>query len=167
MGSHWRHRSANTWSAVTDSFMWGVSLSEGTPHLKIWTHFRFDSCFTEVFSMKDQWVIWAASSPFGSKGSPFCLLPVSIQTSRDFCAASKSLPPPGDESFPLGPESGSLHPTDFMLKQMRFRYGDFLTALLLKFYIGYNKWSCIQPWPCIHCSKQYIVITSWKTSVFS
>ena len=23
-------------------------------YLKIWTHFRFDSCFTEVFSMKDQ-----------------------------------------------------------------------------------------------------------------
>ena len=24
--------------------------------LKIWTHFRFYSCFTEVFSMKDQWM---------------------------------------------------------------------------------------------------------------
>ena len=32
----------------------GVSSSEGTPHLKIWTHFEIYSCFTEVFSVKDQ-----------------------------------------------------------------------------------------------------------------
>ena len=36
MGSHCKHRSANTWSAVNDSFKWGVSSSEGTPHLKTW-----------------------------------------------------------------------------------------------------------------------------------
>ena len=47
MGSHWRHISDNTWSAVTDSFTrWGIS-SEGTPRLKMWTHFGFDSCFME------------------------------------------------------------------------------------------------------------------------
>ena len=33
----------------------GDSLSEGTCHLKIWAHFRIYSCFTGVFSMKDQW----------------------------------------------------------------------------------------------------------------
>ena len=58
-------------------------------------------------------------------------------------------------------------PKDFILKQMTsFCYGHFLTMLLLKFYVGCNKWSCIQPWSCSHCSKQYIVITSWKMSVF-
>ena len=40
MGSHWRHRSGNTWSAVTDSFAWGVYLI-CTHHLKIWTHLLF------------------------------------------------------------------------------------------------------------------------------
>ena len=30
------------------------SLSEDAPRLKIWTHFGFDSCFTDVFSTKDQ-----------------------------------------------------------------------------------------------------------------
>ena len=89
MGSHWRHRWGNSWSAVTGSFR-GENLTAylGTssenvnsylmsmctsscslhlttmgeyiwqliwaPHLKIWTHFRFGSCFTEVFSTKDQ-----------------------------------------------------------------------------------------------------------------
>ena len=42
--------------------------------------------------------LWVASSPFSSKGSPFHLLPVSVQTSREFCVAPKSLPPPDDES---------------------------------------------------------------------
>ena len=120
MGSHWRHRSGNSWSAVTGSFAWGVYLNLNTSsenmnsylmsvctsscalhltssggyiwqlictlylkmwthiwcpcalhfvhfiwqlwgvhliwalHLKIWTHFGFDSCSTEVFSTKDQ-----------------------------------------------------------------------------------------------------------------
>ena len=40
MGSHWRHRSGNTWSAVTDSFAWGVYLI-CTHCLKIWTHLLF------------------------------------------------------------------------------------------------------------------------------
>ena len=34
----------------------GVNLS-WTLHLKIWTHFGFYSCITEVFSTKDQWII--------------------------------------------------------------------------------------------------------------
>ena len=32
----------------------GVSSSEGTLHCKIWAHFEIYSCFTEVFSTKDQ-----------------------------------------------------------------------------------------------------------------
>ena len=38
---------------------------------------------------------WATSSPFFTKGSPFHQ--VKVQTSREFCAATKSLPPPDDE----------------------------------------------------------------------
>ena len=53
---------------------------------------------------------WAASSPVICKGSPFH--EVKVQTSREFCAAPKSLPPPDDESSPPGSETCSLHPTD-------------------------------------------------------
>ena len=38
-------------------YMWTAvvrGVSEGC-HLKIWIHFGFDSCFTDVFSTKDQW----------------------------------------------------------------------------------------------------------------
>ena len=59
-----------------------------------------------------------ASSPYSSKGSHFHLLLVSVQTSREFCAAPKSLPPPDDESSPPGPKPVSIHPTDIILKQM-------------------------------------------------
>ena len=37
MGSHWRHRWGNSWSAVTGSFMGGY-IWIWTLHLKIWTH---------------------------------------------------------------------------------------------------------------------------------
>ena len=37
MGSHYRHGSANTWSAVTDSFMWGVSA-----HLRVHLVWKLD-----------------------------------------------------------------------------------------------------------------------------
>ena len=49
MGSHYRHRSANNWSAVNDSFKWGVSSSEGTPHLKTWPNSsgHFEGALTE------------------------------------------------------------------------------------------------------------------------
>ena len=85
MGSHYIHSSANQWSAVTGSFTWRVhhltvlkrlslqtfisqsvicckwqfqmvgTLVVEASSVKLWTHFEFDSCFTEVFSMKDQW----------------------------------------------------------------------------------------------------------------
>ena len=35
--------------ATRCQYQQGVSSSEGTPHLKIWTHFEIYSCFTEVF----------------------------------------------------------------------------------------------------------------------
>ena len=52
MGSHWRHRSAKTSSPVTGSFVRGGYIWEliWERHLKIWTHFGFYSCLTEVFS---------------------------------------------------------------------------------------------------------------------
>ena len=53
---------------------------------------------------------WAASIPFVFKGSPFH--EVKVQTSREFWAAPKSLPPPDDESSPLGSKTCSLHLTD-------------------------------------------------------
>ena len=53
---------------------------------------------------------WAASSPFVSKGSPFHQ--AKVQTSREFCAAPKSLPSPDDESSPSGSKTCSLHPMD-------------------------------------------------------
>ena len=52
MGSHWQHGSAKNSPPGTCSFIWGF-ISAGCC-LKIWTHFGFDSCFTEVFSMKYQ-----------------------------------------------------------------------------------------------------------------
>ena len=53
---------------------------------------------------------WAAPSPFVSKGPPFHQ--VKVQTSREFCAALKSLQPPDDKSSPPGSETCSLHPMD-------------------------------------------------------
>ena len=41
MGFQWRHRSGNTWSAVTDSFNWGGVHLICTRRLEIWTHLLF------------------------------------------------------------------------------------------------------------------------------
>ena len=56
MGSHWWHRSVKTSSPFTDSFAQGGYIWQllWAIHVKIWTHFGFDCCFTEVFSTKDQ-----------------------------------------------------------------------------------------------------------------
>ena len=53
------------------------------------------------------------------QGMSFHLLPVSVQTSREFCAAPKSPPLPDDESSHPGPKTFSLHPMNFIRKQMK------------------------------------------------